>query len=98
MFRLPEAGKTVTNAVRKQLIDFPYPDAIITRAAFYYAQTDPVMQPRVPTLEEGMKDIMYQLIERDTQHTETPYSNTFSIPVVSGLVSDSAWRPPMADY
>jgi hypothetical protein len=98
MFRLPAAGKTVPTSVRKQLLDFPYPDAIISRAAFYYAQTDPVMQPRVPTLEEGYKDIMYQLIERDVSNTDTPYQNTFTLPIQSGLVDDSGYRPPLADY
>ena len=86
MFRLPEKTKTVPNAIRKQLIDFPYPDTIIARAAYYYAQTDPVMQPRAQTLESAYKDSMYQLIERDTSHTDTPYENTFLVPVQSGLV------------
>lgn len=98
MFRLPETGRKVPTTVRKQAIDFPYPDAIITRAAFYYAQTDPVMQPRVPTLEEGYKDVMYQLIERDSSHTDTPYSNTFTLPIQSGLHDESGYRPPLADY
>ena len=97
-FRLPEPGRAVPRAVRKQALDFPYPDVIVARAAFYYAQTDPVMQPRVPTLEEGYKDLMYQLIERDTSHTDTPYSNTFSLPISSGLRDDSFYRPPMADF
>ena len=98
MFRLPVAGRVVPMSVRKQLLDFPYPDAIIARAAFYYAQTDPVMQPRVPTLEEGYKDIMYQLIERDISNTETPYLNTFTLPIQSGLVDEGGYRPPLADY
>lgn len=98
MFRLPETGKTVPSTVRKQQLDFPYPDVITTRAAFYYAQTDPVMQPRVPTLEEGYKDVMYQVIERDTANTETPYSNTFSLPIESGLINESGYRPPLADF
>lgn len=98
MFRLPETGKKVPTTVRKQQTDFPYPDLIIARAAFYYAQTDPVMQPRVPTLEEGYKDLMYQLIERDTSNTDTPYQNTFTLPIQSGLHDESGYRPPLADY
>lgn len=98
MFRLPAAGRSVPMTVRKQPLDFPYPDAIIARAAFYYAQTDPVMQPRVPTLEEGMKDIMYQLIERDISNTDTPFQNTFTLPIQSGLVDESGYRPPLSDY
>lgn len=98
MFRLPSQGKTVPTTVRKQLLDFPYPDAIITRAAYYYAQTDPVMQPRVPTLESDYKDVMYQLIERDTSNTDTPYINTFTLPIQSGLVDEPGYRSPLADY
>lgn len=98
MFRLPVPGKTVPSTVRKQVLDFPYPDAIITRASFYYAQTDPVMQPRVPTLEEGYKDVMYQLVERDVANTDTPFSNTFTLPIQSGLVDEGGYRPPLADF
>ena len=98
MFRLPEQGKKVPSSVRKQPVDFPYPDVIIARAAWYYAQTDPVMQPRAQTLEEGHKDLMYQLIERDVANTDTPYQNTFTLPIQSGLVDESAYRVPLADF
>lgn len=95
MFRLPETGKTVSNTIRKQLVDFPYPDAIVAKAAWYYAQTDPVMQPRAQTLEENAKDIMYQLIERDTSNTDTPYQNSFILPLENGLVpsGERHWHP-----
>jgi hypothetical protein len=98
MFRLPERGKKVPMSVSKQLLDFPYPDAIVSRAAFYYAQTDPVMQPRVPTLEEGYKDVMYQLVERDVSNTDTPYQNAFTLPIQSGLIDEGGYRPPLADF
>lgn len=98
MFRLPEQGVAVPNRVRKQIIDFPFPDVIIARAAWYYAQADPVMQPRAQTLEEGYKDLMYQLIERDTNHTDTPFQNDFNLPIQSGLVDQSGFRPPLANY
>jgi hypothetical protein len=88
MFRLPPTGKTVPNTVRRQLIDFPYPDAIVAKAAWYYAQTDPVMQPRAQTLEESAKDIMYQLVERDTSNTDTPYENNFILPLENGLIPE----------
>ena len=87
MFRLPDAGTTVPDGIRDQPIDFAYPDVIIARAAFYYAQTDPVMQPRVPTLEDGYKTLMYQLVERDTQYTDSPYINETIVPVQNGLRS-----------
>jgi hypothetical protein len=98
MFRLPETGKKVPTSVRRQSVDFPYPDVIIARAAWYYAQTDPVMQPRAQTLEEGYKDLMYQVVERDVSNTDTPFQNTFTLPIESGLVDESAYRVPLADY
>jgi hypothetical protein len=99
MFRLPATGRPVSQAIRKQLIDFPYPDVIVARAAYMYAQTDPVMQPRAQTLEGGYKDLMYQLIERDTAITDTPFQNTFTLPLENGLVpSGGDYRPPLADY
>lgn len=99
MFRLPGTGRAVSTSIRRQLIDFPYPDVIVARAAFFYAQTDPVMQPRVQTLESGYKDLMYQLIERDTAVTDTPYQNSFTLPLENGLVSVSAaHQHPHADF
>jgi hypothetical protein len=98
MFRLPGTGVTVSKAIRRQLIDFPYPDAIVAKAAWYYAQTDPVMQPRAQTLEESAKDLMYQLVERDTSNTDMPYTNTFILPLENGLVSSGEYhRHPHAD-
>lgn len=85
MFRLPEAGVEVPQDILEQETDFSYPDLTIARAAYFYAQTDPVMQPRVPTLENDYKTLMYQLIERDTSHTDTPYMNEFILPLENGL-------------
>jgi len=99
MFRLPETGEEVPDSIRQQLIDFNYPDVITARAAFFYAQTDPVMQPRVPTLEAGYKDVMYQVIEQDTRNSDMPYLNSFTLPVESGLVPESTFhRHPHADF
>ena len=88
MFRLPEPGETVSAEIRDQPIDFAYPDVVIQRAAFFYAQTDPVMQPRVQTLEAQYKDLMYQIIERDERNTDSPYLNDFFVPVQNGLGGD----------
>lgn len=95
MFRLPEQPEDpneplieVEQSIRDQEIDFWYPDVIVARAAFMYAQTDPVMQPRVQTLEAQYKDLMYQVIERDDRNTESPYLNEFALPVQSGLTPD----------
>ncbi len=85
-------------AVRSQLIDFQYPDVIISRAAYLYAQTDPVMQPRAQTLEAEYKDLMYQIIERDDRHTDAPKQNEFWVPVQNGIYSEPSYAPyPLAD-
>lgn len=97
MFRLPDlptdlaAGEEipqVPDSIRNQLIDFPYPDVIIARAAYYTASSDPVMQPRAQTLEAAYKDMMYQLIERDTQITDTPYVNDYHLDLHNGVNTD----------
>lgn len=100
MFRLPEQGKKVPASIRKQEVDFPYPDIIVARAAWYYAQTDPVMQPRAQTLEAAAKDLMYQLIERDVANTDTPYENTFILPLENGLTQEDyrVHLHPHADF
>lgn len=92
MFRLPEQPEDpeeplvpVPAEVLEQEIDFAYPDVITMRAAFLYAQADPVMQPRVQTLEAQYKDLMYQCIERDDRNTDSPYLNEFFVPIQSGI-------------
>ena len=92
MFRLPEIPEnpndplpTIPPEIRQQPIDFDYPDIITLRAAFYYAQTDPVMQPRVQNLEAQYKDLMYQVMERDERNTDSPFENDFVVPVVNGI-------------
>ena len=90
MFELPDAGREVPERVRQQLIDFDYPDLVLARAAFIYAQADPVLQPRTPALEDQYKDIMYQLVERDENHTDTPYMNDFIIPIENSIRGNSA--------
>ncbi len=88
MFRLP-ADSGATNRVLKQPIDFDYPDLVVAKAAQYMAETDPVMQPRVQTLEAQYKDIMYQLISRDDGATDSPYENEFIVPIQSSLQGSS---------
>lgn len=92
MFRLPTQPEDpslplveVPRAIREQTIDFDYPDVVIVRAAWYVAQSDPVMQPRAQTLEAQYKDLMYQLIERDERFTDSPYQNEFILPMTSSL-------------
>ena len=95
MFRLPEPGEEVPDEILNQPIDFSHPDVIIARAAYYYAQTDPVMQPRTMTLQSEYKDLMYQVMERDESNTDMPYSNSFTLPIVNGLINEdtSHWHP-----
>jgi hypothetical protein len=95
MFRLPEQPEdpneplvAVPDEIRNQPLDFPYPDVITLRAAFYYAQSDPIMQPRVQTLEAQYKDLMYQIIERDERNTDSPFENEFFVPVTGSLGGD----------
>lgn len=110
MFRLPDLPENtaelpegeipqVPDSIRGQLIDFAYPDLVIAKAAYIYAQTDPVMQPRVPTLDEQYKDMMYQLIERDVANTDTPFMNDYSLGIQSGIVPQQIRNPfPSADW
>lgn len=99
MFRLPaEPEDAVDLDVLEQQIDFDVPDVITARAAWLYAQTDPVMQPRVQTLEDGYKSLMYQAIERDDAMTESPYLNEFIVPVQGTIYGESTQRPwPVAN-
>lgn len=89
----------VPAAVRAQEIDFPYPDLVVLRAAFLYAQTDPIMQPRVQTLEAQYKDLMYQIIERDDRMTDSPFLNDFTLGIQSGIHHDGPvhWHPHADD-
>ena len=98
MFRLPKQSEdpedplvSVPQEIRDQPVDFAYPDVIVARAAYYVAQSDPVMQPRAQTLESEYKDMMYQLIERDTQNTDSPYLNQFSLPIQPDI--NGPYRP-----
>lgn len=106
MFRLPEQPEDpetplveVPLETRQSLIDFPYPDLIILRAAHYVAQSDPLYQPRVQTIEAQYKDLMYQIMERDDRHTDSPYQNEWNLPMEGSLRGPSYvnHRHPHAD-
>ena len=92
MFRLPESPELETEEVvpvpqevRDQILDFDYPDLVVARATFLYAQSDPVAQPRVPTLEDQYKTLMYALTERDERNTDSAYQNDFFVPIGGDL-------------
>ena len=106
MFRLPAQPEDpdlplvdVPDAIRNQLLDFEFPDLVLMRAAYFYAQTDPVTQPRVQTLEAEWKNLYYALNERDDRNTDSPYLNEFSVPIQSGIEESSYQdlRHPHAD-
>lgn len=98
-FRLPADPEDEVDAlVLAQELDFDFPDVIVARAAWLYAQTDPMMQPRVQTLEDQYKNLMYQLIERDTAITDTPYLNEVIVPVQGDIYGETVHRPwPVAN-
>jgi hypothetical protein len=92
MFRIPPVPTDpeapivpLSDEEREQELDYDYPDVVILRAAYMYAQTGPVMQPRVQTLEAQWKDLMYQLIERDDAHTDSPFMNDFFVPITNSI-------------
>lgn len=92
IFELPKRPESpgdpvveVPTETREQLVDFSNPDLIILKASALVASFDPVQQPRVQTLEEQYKDLMYQLKERDEKNTDAPFLNEFFIPIQSDL-------------
>lgn len=99
MFKIPAPGTPLPAEVRQQRVDFDYPDLVIMRAAYLYAQTDPILQPRVQTLEANYKDRMYSLKERDERATDASYVNDFSLGIESSLngQSDNPYGRALAD-
>ena len=106
MFRLPEQPESpleptveVPQEIRDQLVDFDYPDLVIRRAAYFYAQTSAIMQPRVQTLEANYKELMYALVERDTRNTDSPYQNEWSLGIEADIYGTGPHaHRPSADY
>lgn len=80
-----QALSLTPSQVRNQRIDHSFPDLIILKAAFLYAGTDPVMQPRVQSLEAQYKTLFYALTERDSNHTDEPFVNDFVVPIQGSL-------------
>ena len=74
--------------VREQLVDFDNPRLVIKRAAWLFAQTQPLWQPRVQTLEAAYKDAMFNLLERDKRNTDSPFMNEWNLPI-SNSINDS---------
>lgn len=94
MFRLPSLDEDalpgdvipqVPDSIRNQQVDFDYPDLVIRRAAYLVAQFDPMLQPRVQTLEMQFDDLRYQLSERDTNATDATYMNPVIVPIANTI-------------
>jgi len=106
MFRLPQQPEDGTDVVpvdddiREQTVDFDYPDLVIRKAAYFYAQTNPLWQPRVQTLEANYKELLYPLVERDTRHTDAPPQNEWLMPISGDISEDRSGRSarPSADW
>lgn len=84
----------IPEEVRNQLVDYDYPDVVILKAAYYVAQSDPMWQPRVQTLEAQYKDLMYQLSERDEKNTDSPFLNDFFVPISSSIYGPDLMSHP----
>jgi hypothetical protein len=106
MFRLPPKPEDpnaepeeVPEDVREQLVDFDFPDLVVRKAAYFYAQTNPTWQPRVQTLEANYKELLYPLVERDTRHTDAPPQNTWQLGI-EGDATGTSLMPtrPSADW
>ena len=107
MFRLPQQSNNqgepieqVPAEVREQLVDFDYPDLVIRKAAYLYAQSNPLWQPRVQTLEANYKEMMYALTERDLRNTDAPYMNDWSLGIENSIngASPHSGRPSSDSY
>ena len=88
MFKLPlQSNGTVPvpMEVREQQIDFAWPDLVIAKAAYFYAQSDPLMQPRVQTLEANYTNLFYALKERDERNTDSPFLNPYTVPIEGNI-------------
>ncbi|QDF16996.1 hypothetical protein SEA_YELLOWPANDA_46 [Microbacterium phage YellowPanda] len=106
LFRLPpvpedpdDPPETVPQDVREQLVDFDNPTLVIAKAAYFYAQSNPLWQPRVQTLDANYKDLMYALTERDGRNTDAPYQNEWTLGIESGITDVNPWSGRQrADY
>lgn len=99
MFRLPELDESaldpddvipqVPDSVRNQQVDFDYPDLVVRRAAFLVAQFNPILQPRVQSLEAQFDELKYALMERDTNSTDQPFLNPVIVPIANTVYGQS---------
>lgn len=78
-----------------QELDFDFPNIVVMRAAYYYAQTHPLFQPRAQTLEQQMNNMKYALVERDERQTDSVILNDIILPMDSDINGgNGVWRAP----
>jgi len=98
LFRLPPRPEDpqetempeVPLETRQSLVDFEWPDLVVMRAMYFYAQADPQMQPRVQTIEANYSDLMYALRDRDQRNTDAPFMNPYFVPIENSIHGHSA--------
>lgn len=76
--RLPDSGQRLSDAELNRSIDTEYPDMIVAHAAWQISMSNPLYQPRAQTLEGAFSDLKYALMERNTNHSDSPMRNTFT--------------------
>ena len=98
MFQLPpqpklpnQAQPAIPTSLLTQEIDFDYPDLVIAKAAYFYAQSDPVEQPRVQQLDQEYKSLFYALNEQEDRSTDLPFLNEFTVPIQGNIYDTSSW-------
>lgn len=74
---IPSSGEKLTTAQLNRALDTEYPDMVVAHAAWQMSMSNPVYQPRAQTLEDAYNDLKYALIERNTNHSDSPLRNTF---------------------
>ncbi len=76
--RIPPTGQKLTEADLNRALDAEAPDLIVAHAVWQMAMSNPVYQPRAQTLEEAFSDLKYAMMERNTNHSDSPLRNTFT--------------------
>lgn len=99
MFRLPEQPTdpeeplvTVPQEILDQPVDFDHPDLVVAKAIFFYAQTHPILQPRVMQLEDDFKTILYALQERNDRHTAAPFVNNWDMGIYGSIADGHSYH------
>lgn len=76
--RLPESGNRLSDAELSRALDCEHPDLVVAHAAWQISMSNPLYQPRAQTLEGAYSDLKYALMERNTNHSDSPLRNNFT--------------------